>query len=323
MIWFGLSRGDQSATTMSSQFLAGPGRRTAVTARADGEPPGETGKPGSAIVRMMLGAQLRRLREAADISPDAAAWRIRASRSKISRMENGRTGFKDRDISDLLELYGVSDPRVLAGMLALATQANAQTWWAQYGDILPSWFEPYLGLEASAARIRAFDLQFVPGLLQTEAYARAVTMIGLRRASMTEVERRVRVRMKRQELLTAPGAPRFWSVLDEAALRRPVGGADVMRAQLQHLTQVSLLPNVTLQVVPFSAGAHDGAGGSFSVLRFGEPDVPDVVYFEQLSGAQYLDKPADVDHYLDVMNRLSATALNPDDTIAFLTGLIA
>lgn len=284
--------------------------------------PGEDARHGSAVVRMMLGAQLRRLRESAGITPDAAAWRIRASRSKISRMENGRVGFKDRDVADLLELYGMTDEQVTAGILELASQANTQEWWAKYGDILPSWFEPYLGLEAAASLIRGFDLQFINGLFQTADYARAVTMIGLRRAPAEEIERRVQVRMKRQELLTSGLAPRVWCILDEAALRRVVGGTGVMRGQLRRLTEVSRLPSVTLQVVPFRLGAHDGAGGSFTILRFGEPDVPDVVYIEQLTGAQYLEKPTDVDHYLDVMNRLSATALNPDRTVRFLTEII-
>lgn len=293
-----------------------------MSAGHDREFPAEGPKAGSAVVRMMLGAQLRRFREAAEITPEAAAWRIRAHRSKISRLENGRIGFKGRDVSDLLEFYGVTDPQIAAGMLELAGQANAQAWWAKYGDILPSWFEPYLGLEASAQRIRTFDLQFVHGLLQTEAYARAVTMIGLRRAAASEIDRRVSVRMRRQKLLTAADPPRVWSILDEAALRRPVGGPAVMREQLRRLTEVAALPDVTLQIVPFHAGAHDGAGGSFTVLRFAEPDVPDVVYIEQLAGAQYLEKPADADRYLDVINRLSATALNPDHTIGFLTGMI-
>jgi hypothetical protein len=277
-------------------------------------------KAGTAVARKMLGAQLRSFREAAEVTPDAAAWHIRGSRSKISRMENGRVGFKDRDLTDLLELYGVADAQIVAGMQDLATQANAQDWWAKFSDIVPGWFEPYLGLEASASLLRAFDLQFVNGLFQTEAYARAVTAIGLRAGTAAEITRRVRVRMKRQELLTAPEAPRIWSILDEAALRRPVGGTEVMREQLNRLTELARLPNVTLQVVPFSVGGHDAAGGSFTVLRFG--DVPDIVYIEQLTGAQYLDKPADADHYLDVINRLSATSLSPGRSIRFLAEVI-
>ena len=272
---------------------------------------------GSAAARMMLGSQLRRLREAAGITPDAAGWHIRSSRSKISRMENGRVGFKDRDLRDLLMLYGVTDPQVISAMLALAGQAQTQEWWAQFGDILPSWFEPYLGLEASASRIRSFDAQFVHGLFQTEAYARAVTALGHRNVSPDEIDRWVAVRMKRQELLTAANPPRVWSIIDEAALRRPVGGVTVMRAQLRRLAEVAELPNVTLQVVPFQAGGHDAAGGSFTILRFSEPDVPDVVYIEQLTGAIYLEKPTATDNYLDIMNRLSATSLSPAQTIPF------
>ena len=273
---------------------------------------------GSAAARMMLGSQLRRFREAAGITPDAAGWHIRSSRSKISRMENGRVGFKDRDLRDLLTLYGVTDPQVTGAMLALAGQAHTQEWWAKFGDVLPGWFEPYLGLEASASRIRSFDLQFVHGLFQTEAYARAVTALGGRGVSRDEIDRRVAVRLKRQELLTAAKPPRVWSVMDEAALRRPVGGVPVMCDQLRWLAEVAQLPNVTLQVVPFAAGGHDAAGGSFTILRFGERDVPDVVYIEQLTGALYLEKPAATDHYLDIMNRLSATSLDPGQTILFL-----
>ena len=273
-------------------------------------------------MRMMLGAQLRRLRETADLSPETAGWRIRASRSKISRMETGRVGFKERDVADLLDLYGVTDPRVLAGMMELASQANAQDWWAKFGDVLPDWFAPYLGLEAAASLIRTFDLQFINGLFQTKEYARAVAVIGQRGIPSSEIDRRVDVRIKRQELLTADRAPRVWSVIDEAALRRAVGGSDVMRGQLGHLAEMARLPNVTLQVVPFCIGGHDAAGGSFTVLRFAEPDVPDVVYIEQLTGAMYLEKRSDVDHYLDVSNRLGATALSPAASMRFFADVL-
>ena len=277
---------------------------------------------GSAVVRMMLGAQLRRLRERADLSPEAAGYQIRASRSKISRMETGRVGFKERDVADLLELYGVTDPQVVASMLELASQANAQDWWAKFGDVLPDWFEPYLGLEAAASLIRTFDLQFVNGLFQTEAYARSVASIGLRGAGAAEVDRMVGVRVRRQELLTSARAPRVWSIIDEAALRRTVGGAEVMRGQLRHLAELARLPNITLQVVPFRIGGHDAAGGAFTVLRFAEPDVPDVVYIEQLTGAMYLEKRSDVDHYLDVSNRLAATSLDPAASLRFFSQVL-
>jgi transcriptional regulator with XRE-family HTH domain len=279
-------------------------------------------RAGATVLRMMLGAQLRRFREAAGIAPERAGYAIRASRSKISRMEHGRVSFKERDIADLLTVYGVIDEGVRAGLLSLARQANAQGWWAQYGDILPDWFEAYLGLEEAASLIRTYELQFVHGLLQTEAYARAVTVLGHSSASGDEIERRVSLRMKRQDLLTSPDPPRMWTVMDEAALRRPLGGRKVMRAQLSHLLEVAGLSTVTLQVMPFRHGGHAGAGGSFTVLRFGEPDLPDVVYLEQLTSALYLDRRAHVDHYMEVMNHLSADALTPADTTRFLGEII-
>jgi len=206
--------------------------------------------------------------------------------------------------------------------LTLACESRERGWWQQYGDAVPSWFAPYLGLEAAASLIRTFDLQFINGLFQTKEYARAVAVIGQRGIPSSEIDRRVDVRIKRQELLTADRAPRVWSVIDEAALRRAVGGSDVMRGQLGHLAEMARLPNVTLQVVPFCIGGHDAAGGSFTVLRFAEPDVPDVVYIEQLTGAMYLEKRSDVDHYLDVSNRLGATALSPAASMRFFADVL-
>jgi Domain of unknown function (DUF5753)/Helix-turn-helix domain len=280
-------------------------------------------RAGPTAVRMLLGAQLRRFREAVDVSPEQAGYSIRASRSKISRMEHGRVSFKTRDIADLLTLYGITDEQVRAGVLSLAARANSQGWWAQYGDILPDWFEVYLGLEAAASLIRTFEIQFVHGLFQTEGYARAVTRLGHSAAPAGEIDRRVHLRIQRQDLLHGAEPPRVWSVMDEAVLRRPVGGRDVMRAQVRHLLEVSRLPHVTLQVVPFEQGGHAGAGGSFTVLRFGMlRDLPDVVYIEQLNSALYLDKPAEVDHYMEVMNRLSAEAMKPDATERFMRDLL-
>jgi len=279
-------------------------------------------RAGATVVRMVLGAQLRRLREAAQISPDKAGYEIRSSRSKISRMEHGRVGFKLRDEEDLLSLYGVVDDALRAGLLALASRANEQGWWSQYGDILPDWFETYLGLEAAASLIRTFELQFVHGLFQTEGYARAVTLLGHQAAPEAEIDRRVSLRMARQQLLTGPQPPRVWSVMDEAALRRPVGGRHVMRAQLQRLLEVAAMQQVTVQVVPFRRGGHAAAGGSFTVLRFGEPDLPDVVYIEQLTSALYLERRADVDHYMEIMNRLSAEALTPAGTTRLIREII-
>jgi Domain of unknown function (DUF5753)/Helix-turn-helix domain len=278
---------------------------------------------GPTVPRMILGNQLHRFREAAGISPDRAGYEIRASRSKISRMENGRVGFKERDVADLLDLYGVTDDETRAVLMTLARQANAPGWWSKYGgDIMSDWFEEYLGLEAAASVIRAFELQFVHGLFQTEAYARAVTLLGNTAAPVEEVDRRVSLRLKRQDLLAGPRSPQVWAVLDEGALRRPVGGRQVMRGQLNRLIEVVDQRQVTIQVVPFDRGGHAAAGGSFTVLRFEDDDVPDVVYIEQLTSALYLDKREDVDHYLEVMNHLSTEALTPAQTKQFLAAII-
>jgi transcriptional regulator with XRE-family HTH domain len=263
---------------------------------------------GPTVLRILLGSQLRQLREAKGIGREEAGYAIRASDSKISRLELGRVGFKERDVSDLLTLYGVTDERDREELLSLAAQANAPGWWHRYSDVLPSWFEVYVGLEEVAARIRAYEVQFVPGLLQTEDYARAVTMLGHPDASAEEIERRVTLRMTRQRLITAEDPPHLWAVVDEAALRRPVGGGEVMREQIRHLVELTGLPNVTLQVVPFEHGGHAAAGGPFSILRFSEPDLPDVVYLEQLTSALYLEKRDDIDRYLAVMERLCVEA---------------
>ncbi len=263
---------------------------------------------GPTAVRIALGAQLRRLRETTNITREEAAEAIRATHSKISRLERGRSGAKQRDVADLLSLYGVSDETEREELLALARQANAPGWWRQYTDILPRWFEFYVGLERAASVIRSYEVQFVHGLMQTEDYARAVVLIANAHAPAAETDRRVSVRMRRQQLLTQPGAPELWAVLDEAALRRPVGGPTVMRAQLRHLLEVIELPNVTLQIVPFRAGAHAAAGGPFTILRFPGPDVPDVVYLEQLNSALYLDQPDAVIDYMTVMNQLCVQA---------------
>src|ERR1700757_2027618 len=277
---------------------------------------------GPTVPRLLVGIQLHRFREAAAITPDQAAYEIRASRSKISRMENGLVRFKERDVTDLLTLYGITDEQTRSALVALTRQANTPGWWSKYGDIMADWFEAYLGLEAAASVIRTFELQFVHGLFQTEDYARAVTMLGHTSAPADEIERRVSLRLKRQDLLAGADPPQVWSVIDEGALRRPVGGAAVMRAQLDHLVEVAGLRHVTIQVVPFSGGGHAAAGGSFTILRFSEPQVPDVVYIEQLTSALYLDKHEDVDHYMEVMNHLSTEALTPTQSVKFIAEMI-
>jgi len=263
---------------------------------------------GPTAPRIALGAQLRRLREAGHLTTGQAAEAIRASHSKLSRLERGRGGVRQRDVADLLTLYGVIDEAEREELLILARQANAPGWWQQYGDVLPGWFELYIGLEQAASVIRAYEVQFVHGLMQTEDYARAVILLSTARAPAEEIDRRVSLRMQRQQLLTQPGAPELWAVLDEAALRRPPGGPQVVHAQLKHLIQLTDLPNVTLQIVPFRAGPPAAVGGAFTILRFPEPDLPDLVYLEQLSSALYLDQPDDVTGYLTVMDRLCLQA---------------
>ena len=302
-----------SAADMSVMPSSVPEAGVSPVSIGAGQPRG-----GPTVLRMLLGIQLRRLREKANLTPDQAGYAIRASRSKISRVEHGRVGFKERDVSDLLSLYGVTESAERDRMLALARQANDQGWWAKYDDIMPDWFGSYVGLEQATSLIRTFELQFVPGLFQTEDYARSVTMLGHRSAPADEIEHRVSLRMQRQKILDLDDSPRIWAVIDESALHRPLGGVEAMRAQLRHLIEVTEYPRVTLQVMPFSRGGHPAAGGSFTVLRFGEPDLPDIVYLEQLTSALYLDRRDEVDHYMEVMNRLSAEAETPADSARLL-----
>ncbi|RBM20742.1 helix-turn-helix transcriptional regulator [Streptomyces sp. PT12] len=275
--------------------------------------PIDYGQTGPAVPRMILGARLRQLREARGITGADAGERIRASHSKISRLESGRTGFKTRDVEDLLTLYGVVDRGERATLLALARQSNSAGWWHVYHDVVPAWLNLYLGLEQTAMVIRAYELQFVPGLFQTEEYARAVTRLGYDE-SEERVERRVRLRMGRALILERARPPHVWVVIDEAALRRRVGGQATMRRQLAHLIEVSELPHVTIQVAPFSAGAHAALAGPVTILRPPGGELPDVVYLEQMTGGVYPDKPAEIEQYRHVMNRLVVEAEAPHAT---------
>ncbi len=280
------------------------------------------GEPGSVVRRMLLGSQLRRLREARGITREAAGYSIRASESKISRMELGRVSFKTRDVEDLLTLYGISDEAERESLLSLAREANVAGWWHSYSDVLPSWFPTYVGLEGAASLIRAYEVQFVHGLLQTEEYARAVVRRGMKGASVADVERRVALRLERQKYLVSENAPDFHIVLDEAALRRPYGDREVMRGQLQHLIEFSERPNVRLQIMPFSFGGHSGESGAFTILSFPESDLSDVVYLEQLTSALYLDKREDVTQYEQALKELQQDSPGPDESRDLLRGLL-
>ncbi|GAB2956144.1 helix-turn-helix transcriptional regulator [Streptomyces pseudoechinosporeus] len=271
---------------------------------------------------MLLGSQLRRLRESRGITREAAGYSIRASESKISRMELGRVSFKTRDVEDLLTLYGITDESERNSLLSLAKEANVAGWWHSYSDVLPTWFPTYVGLEGAASLIRSYEVQFVHGLLQTEAYAHAVVQRGMKNASVTDIDKRVALRMERQKYLVSENAPDFHVVLDEAALRRPYGDREVMRGQLQHLIEVSERPNVRLQVMPFSFGGHAGESGAFTVLTFPESDLSDVVYLEQLTSALYLDKQEDVTQYGKAMQQLQDDSPAPNESRDVLRGLL-
>jgi transcriptional regulator with XRE-family HTH domain len=312
-----LYRADSSSTST----IAGSAGRSAGVGPTGGSPHQQT-SGGPTVLRILLGAQLRRLREAKAISREDAGWEIRASGSKISRMELGRVSFKERDIADLLTLYGVTEPGERDSLLTLARQGNSPGWWQHYSDILPGWFQSYLGLEAAASLIRTYEIQFVPGLLQTPDYARAVIMLNHRDMKIAEVDRRVELRRQRQQILNGPYAPQLWAVIDEAVLRRPTGGIDVMRTQIEALIDVSKQPNVRLQIIPFHAGGHAAAGGPFTLLRFPEPELPDVVYVEQLTSAIYLDKRDDVDQYAMAMERCTIDAEPPSHTPEILEKLL-
>jgi len=277
---------------------------------------------GPTVQRLVLGSQLHRLREARGLTAEQAAEAIRGSHSKISRMEHGRVGFKERDIGDLLTLYGVTDSEERAALLNLARKANTPGWWHAYSDVLSAWLESYVGLEAAASVIRTYQIQFVPGLLQTEGYARALIRQGSA-ASEEEIARRSELRASRQDILRRLDAPQLWVVVDEGALRRPVGSRAIVREQLRYLVEMADHPAVTLQILSFSAGAHPAMGGPFTILRFAEPDLADVVYIEQLTSALYMDKPAEVDSYLEVMEQLCLQAEPAGNTTTTLQQILA
>ncbi|PYC85815.1 transcriptional regulator [Streptomyces tateyamensis] len=282
----------------------------------------QPGGGGSMVRRILLGSQLRRLREARGVTREDAGYQIRASESKISRMELGRVSFKERDVADLLTLYGVTDGEERESLLGLVREANKSGWWHSFSDVLPGWFQTYVGLEEAASLIRTYEVQFIPGLLQCEDYARAVFGQSRPVLSEEEIDRLVGLRLRRQKLLTEGQGPRLWAVIDEAALRRPVGGPKVMRTQLQYLIDISEQPNVVIQVMPFRFGAHAGESGAFSILRFPEQDLADVVYLEQLTSALYLDKRDDVDAYVQVMERLCVDSLTPERTVELLSSIL-
>jgi transcriptional regulator with XRE-family HTH domain len=274
---------------------------------------------GPTPVRMLVGAQLRRLREACGISRAAAGEAIRASASKISRLEQGRAGFKQRDVADLLALYGVHDAADRQAMLDLVKQDTMPGWWTDYADVVPSRFEPFLGLELAASVIRCYEVQVLPGLLQTEDYARAVIRLAHHGDSDARIQRRTSLRMHRQRILARPDPPQLWAVIDETALRNAFGGEpSIHQAQLEHLLEVIELPHVTVQVIPLGTVGDIELGEPITILRFPQDQLADIVYVRHLTRALYLDKATEVARYWDLMNRLSLYAESAAATESFV-----
>ncbi|EHK89091.1 hypothetical protein SZMC14600_01954 [Saccharomonospora azurea SZMC 14600] len=271
---------------------------------------------------MIVGAQLRRLRELADISRSEAGYHIRASESKISRMELGRVGFKERDVADLLTLYGVTDDGEREVLLQMAREANEPGWWQKFNDYTPKWFEPFLGLEQAASRIQTYELQYVPGLLQTEAYARAVITHGLPEAADPAAEARIEVRMRRQRLLLRPNPPKLWAVLDESVIRRPIGGRTVHRAQLQHLLDATALPHITVQVVPYDRSGY-AAESPFTLLRFAQPELPNIGYVDHIAGGIYLERPDEIELIGRSLDRLAVDAETPERSRRLIASVLS
>ncbi|OEV05154.1 helix-turn-helix domain-containing protein [Streptomyces oceani] len=268
------------------------------------------------VRRRRLGQELRKLRELKGMTAEEVADRLLVSQSKISRLENGRRSISQRDVRDLCGVYEVEDHRIVDSLMQMAKESRQQGWWHAFGDIP---YSVYIGLETDAASLRVYEPQVVPGLLQTPAYAEAVIAGALPEAAATDIERRVQVRIRRQERITNPRHPlRLWAVLDEAALRRTVGGPQVMAQQLEHLRELSQQPHITIQVMPFTMGAHPGVNGQYAILEFPDASDSTVIYLEGLTSDLYLEKGSDVQSYSVMYEHLRAQALNPDQTREFV-----
>lgn len=274
------------------------------------------------MVPILVGTQLRQLRKASGITAEVAGHAIRASQTKISRMEHGRVGFKAREVANLLTLYGVTDQHQRQKLLALARQANAADWAHYYNDLLPSWGATYLGLEQASSVIRTYQPQLVPDLLQTEDVARVLQGLRHPSESVFDIERRVALQMTRQEILTGPGAPRLWAVIDQAALWRLIGYS-ALREQIRHLITMAELPHVKLQVLHVYSGEYVAFSGPLTILRFADPELPDVVYRQQQTTALYLDRDEDVQHYRALMDHVFVLARSPKETINYLSAFLA
>jgi len=279
-----------------------------------------SGSSAPTVLRMVLGKRLRQLREQAGVSFEEAARAIEVTPLTVRRIEKAEVGLRIPYVRELLRTYGVLATEI-DDFLALAREANQPGWWYKYRDVLPEWFSAYVSLESEASVIRLYEPHYVPGLLQTHDYATALMRVGFPNESKEDIARRVALRVKRQDLLAKPEAPAIWAVLDETVLRRPVGGAEVMRAQIDRLHEVLDMPKVRIQIMRFDVGAHPGAFGPFHHFRFGFSELPDVVYTESLVGAVYVDRPDDVVSYLEVLDRMSVQAEPVARTRAILAEL--
>jgi Domain of unknown function (DUF5753)/Helix-turn-helix domain len=278
---------------------------------------GSIGRAGPSVRRLILGSQLRRLREQSGISCAEAGYSIRGSASKISRMETGRISFKERDVDDLLTLYGLSDPDERAQLMSLVAQTKQTGWWHRYNERMPKWFEDYVGLEEAAARIQSWELQFIPGLLQTEEYARATFVHGHPRAAEETIDSMVDLRMRRQRILGGTHPPRLWMVIDESVLHRTLGSAAMLKKQVDRLLELTELSHISLQVIPFAKSGYV-AEGAFSILRFAETELPDIAYIEHLTGALYLERLDEIEVYGRAFDRLVVDAETPRGSRQFL-----
>ncbi|GAA3190771.1 MULTISPECIES: helix-turn-helix domain-containing protein [Streptomyces] len=268
------------------------------------------------VRRRRLGQELRRLRELKGMTAEEVAERLLVSQSKISRLENGRRSISQRDVRDLCGVYEVDDRRIVESLMQMAKDSRQQGWWHAFGDIP---YSVYIGLETEAASLRVYESLVVPGLLQTPRYARAVIPGVLPELPPDQLEKRTQVRLRRQERVDDPENPlRLWVVLDESALRRVVGGHAVMREQLEHLVEMSALPHVTVQVLPYDTGAHAGMSGTFSILEFDATSDSSVVYIEGVTSDLYLEKANDVNKYTIMYEHLRAQALNADQSREFI-----
>ncbi|MEU1252914.1 helix-turn-helix domain-containing protein [Streptomyces chartreusis] len=269
-------------------------------------------RPAPTVGQVVLGKRLQELREASGLGREEAARALRVTAATVRRMETAEVALKIPYVQVLLETYGVPEDEAEA-FVSLAEEANQPGWWQRYHDVLPDWFSLYVSLEGAARIVRSYEPHFVPGLLQTEEYARAVLQAGtIGQTGPETIERHVSLRMERQRLLERQDPPHLWVIMDETVLLRPVSGGEVMREQLDKLLEFAERDRVTLQIAEFASGPHPGTYAPFTLFRFAEPELPDMVYTEYLSGALYLDSRKEVAAHLEVLDHMSTAAASAE-----------